>query len=67
MELFGFILDIIGKVMIAFTAIMVHYRFSKEHKIDEKVFAAMRREKIIGVLGILLMILGFFLQIPYKL
>ena len=67
MELIGFTLDIIGKVMIAFTALMVHYRFSKEHKIDEKVFAIMQREKIIGVFGIILMILGFLMQLPHKL
>ena len=67
MELIGFILDIIGKVMIAFTALMVHHRFSVEHKVDEKVFAVMRREKIIGILGIILMIVGFLLQVPDKL
>ncbi|MCP6726491.1 MAG: hypothetical protein KJI69_00400 [Patescibacteria group bacterium] len=67
MELIGFTLDIIGKVMIAFTALMVHHRFSKEHKIDEKVFSEMKREKIVGILGILFMILGFLLQLSSKL
>ena len=67
MELIGFTLDIIGKVMIAFTALMVHHRFAKEHKVDEKVFAIMQREKIIGVFGSILMILGFLMQLPDKL
>jgi hypothetical protein len=36
MEFFGFTMDVIGKIMIAYTAIMVHHRFRKEHKIDEE-------------------------------
>lgn len=66
-EFIGFTLDVIGKVMVAYTAIMVHYRFWKERKIDEAVFMAMKRERIIGVLGVLLIIVGYFLQIPSKL
>lgn len=67
MELLGFILDVIGKVMVAYTAITVHHRVWKEHKIDEAVFGAMKREQIIGITGIVLIIIGFFLQIPAKL
>jgi hypothetical protein len=63
----GFILDTVGKIMVAYTAIVVHHRFWKEHKIDDIVFKAMKREQIIGILGITLIIIGFFLQIPSKL
>ena len=66
-EFIGFTLDVLGKVMVAFTAIMVHYRFRKEHKIDERVFRSMRREQLLGIIGILLIILGFLLQVPFKL
>ena len=66
-EFLGFTLDVVGKVMVAFTAIMVHYRFYKEHKIDEKVFRSMHREQVVGVIGIALILLGYFLQIPGKL
>ncbi|HEA84523.1 MAG TPA: hypothetical protein ENI04_00890 [Candidatus Wildermuthbacteria bacterium] len=67
MEIIGFTFDVLGKIMIAFTAIMVHYRFAKEHKIDEKVFSEMKREKIIGILGIVFIIIGYLLQLPGKL
>ncbi len=67
MELLGFILDVIGKIMIAFTALMVHHRFRKEHKVDEFVFKAMRREQVIGIIGIIFIIIGFILQLPVKL
>ena len=67
MELLGFTLDVLGKTMVAFTAIMVHHRFRKEHKVDERVFRSMRREQVIAVAGIILIIAGFFLQLPAKL
>lgn len=67
MEFLGSTLDVIGKVMVAYTAIRVHHRFWKEHKVDEKVFFEMQRERHIGIMGIVLLIIGYFLQVPSKL
>lgn len=67
MELIGFTLDVVGKIMVAYTAIAVHHRFWKEHKIDQAVFKAMKAEQLIGIIGIILIIAGFFLQLPAKL
>ena len=36
-ELLGFTLDAVGKILIAYTVISVHYRFWKEHKVDDVV------------------------------
>ena len=66
LEILGRTLDIIGKVMIAFTAIMVHHRFLKEHKVDEMVFKIMRREQLVGVIGVVLMVVGFILEMLAK-
>lgn len=66
-SLLGFILDTIGTVMIAYTAVAVHRRVWKEHKIDAVVFKAMKREQSIGITGIVFIIVGFVLQIPAKL
>ena len=66
-ELIGSIFDVVGKVMVAFTAIAVHHRFRKEHKVDEFVFKMMKLEQIIGIFGITFIIIGFFLQLPGKL
>lgn len=65
-EVLGFTLDVIGKVMIAYTAIIVHHRFRKEHKVDERVFKTMKKEQIFGIAGIVLIVLGYFLQLPFK-
>ena len=67
LEFIGFTLDVVGKILIAYTAIIVHYRFWKEHKIDEAVFATMRQERLIGIFGVVLIIIGYLLQIPSKL
>lgn len=56
-------LRMIGGVMIAYTAIKVHYRFWKEHQIDADVFTTMRKEQRAGILGIIFLVLGYLIQI----
>ena len=34
----GLTLDVFGKVLIGITTLRVHYKFWKEHKVDERVF-----------------------------
>lgn len=58
MEFIGGVLDTIGEIMVAYTAIAVHHRFRKEHKIDEAVFLMMKREQFLGILGIIFIIVG---------
>ena len=65
-DVIGFILDAVGKVLVAYTAIRVHYRVRKEHSIDEKVFTAMRREHVLGIIGISLIVIGVLLQLGDK-
>jgi flagellar biosynthesis component FlhA len=65
-EFIGFTLDVIGKLLIAYTAIRVHFRVWKEHKIDEYIFKEMKHERVYGIIGIILIILGYILQIPGK-
>jgi len=61
--LIGFTLHTLGEVMVGFTAIMVHHRVWKEHKIDSRVFAEMKIERKAGIIGLVFIILGFVLQI----
>ncbi len=60
--IFGRTLDMIGKIMIAFTAIMVHHRFLQEHRVDEQVFRTMKREQRIAMIGVAFMVIGFILE-----
>lgn len=52
--------------MIGYTVIKVHGRVAKEHKIDNPVISEMSRERKIAISGIVLIILGFILQLPEK-
>ncbi len=67
LNVFGFTLDVIGKIIVAYTALAVHHRFRHEHKVDTAVFRAMKKENYYAILGIVLIILGYILQIPHKL
>ena len=60
-------IEMLGHLLIAYTVIMVHYRFRKEHKVDTKVFREMRREQIIGVAGVVFMLAGYFVKIVFVL
>lgn len=66
MEVLGLTLDVIGKILVAYMALRVHHRFWQEHKIDDKVFADMKREQVIGLFGIILIIVGFVFQLTTK-
>jgi len=66
LEFIGFTIEVLGKVMVAFTAVMVHHRVWKEREINAKTFKTMKREQIIGIIGISFIIIGYALQAPYK-
>jgi hypothetical protein len=55
--------DVVGKVLVAYTALMVHHRFRKEHKVDNSVFAEMKKEHFLGLFGIALIVLGYILEV----
>ncbi|MBI2031035.1 MAG: NAD(P)H-hydrate epimerase [Candidatus Levybacteria bacterium] len=65
-EFVGQTIQVIGEVMIGITAIMVHRRVWKEHKINPLVYKEMQREQIIGILGIVLLVAGYFIQILWN-
>lgn len=50
--------------MIAYTAIRVHSRVAREKKVDAHAFKDMNQERMIGFLGVALIIIGYILQIP---
>ena len=58
----GETLDVIGKILIALTAIAVHDSVLKEHVIDEAVTKTVRKEHVYGFLGITFLIAGYILR-----
>lgn len=62
MELFGDTFDLIGKLLIGFTALKVHWRVLNEHSIDNIVLSSMKREQMLGILGIASILIGYLLK-----
>lgn len=61
----GLTIDTLGKILLGITVLMVHWHVLKEHKIDADVLHSMKREQFLGVLAILLIVLGYILQLLY--
>jgi hypothetical protein len=59
----GITISMIGKVLLGVTVMMVHSKIVKEHHIDRKVIKEMRRERNLAFLGILFILLGYYLEI----
>lgn len=66
-ELIGFSFDVLGKLLIAYAALRVHHRVLHEHKVDVYVFKSMKREQFLGIVGAILIVIGFGLIIASKL
>jgi len=63
LEIIGETSDLLGKILIAVTALRVHYRVRKEHRIDKRVFRSMRREQSLGILGVVLIIVAYIIKL----
>ena len=66
----GFTLDLIGKILIALSVLIVHAKMDKASKAkkdseNEKTIVILERE--LAVIGITLMVIGYILQLESKL
>jgi len=53
----------LGTLMIAFAALRVHHRVLHDHKIDGPVFKDLQREMTVGMLGVLLTVIGYMIEL----
>jgi len=69
LEIIGFTLDVLGKILIGVAVYLVHVhkRIVREGKIDKLVIKRMKKEKKMVVVGIILIIIGYLMQLPAKL
>ncbi len=63
MEIIISTLDAIGTLLIAWAALSVHHRVLNERKISDKVSRIMKVEQGLGIFGMLLILVGYFLKI----
>jgi len=61
----GLTISVIGKVFLAIGVLWAHSEIAHEHRIDNKVLHSFRLERIITVVGLLLIVLGYGLEIYF--
>jgi len=54
-------LMVLGEVLIGISVLLVHRRMMRDHRIDKKVVGDIRKEQLVGVLGITFIIVGYIL------
>jgi hypothetical protein len=57
------LLEYLGTLIIALTALSVHLRMKKEKSVDAQVITQIGKEKIFAYLGIILLTIGFAMEI----
>lgn len=61
----GLTLGMLGKLMLGFAVWRVHAYIIREHKIDGVVLRAMKRERYVTALGIVLLLVGYLLEMYF--
>ena len=61
----GLTISTLGKVILGITVIRVHSRLSQEHSVDDAVVDEIHKEKGLGIAGIVLMVLGYFMEMVF--
>jgi hypothetical protein len=61
----GLTLGFFGKVILGATVINVHAHIIKERKIDMDVLKEMKRERVFGIIAVLLITAGYTLELSY--
>ena len=61
----GNILETVGTLFIAYAALRVHHIVLAEHNIDKKVLKIMKFEQVIGILGVIFIIVGYFVMVLF--
>lgn len=61
----GLTLGTIGKVTLALAVLHMHHTLVREHKIDKYVILSYKQERFVTFIGILLIVLGYALEIIF--
>lgn len=61
----GITLGVIGKIILGIAVIRVHMNILAERKIDNIVLKSMKRERVVTFFGILLIVVGYVLEVYF--
>lgn len=65
-NIIGFVLTTMGEVLLGAMVLIIHWHILKEHRIDADVLKQMKQEQFLGAFAIASIVIGFFLQVFYK-
>ncbi len=61
----GLTFGLLGKVLLAMGVLIAHGKLAREHRIDRKVIRTFRIEFIVTLIGLVLMLLGYAMEISF--
>ncbi len=61
----GLTVSMIGKVLLAIGVLKAHGEIAHEHRIDDKVLRTFKTERWLTILGLVLILLGYTLEIYF--
>lgn len=61
----GLTIGVIGKILLAVGVILAHSTLAHEHRIDQKVIRSFRTEHTITIIGIVLIVIGYLIEIYF--
>ena len=62
----GSVIEVIGEICLGLSVYFVHRLVAKEKKIDVHIVKEFKHEKTLAIVAIILIVLGFFLQIDFS-
>lgn len=63
LSLIGFLTTTVGELVIGYSVLRVHSSLEREKQVDEKVLTEVKKEKGVTLIGMILIVLGFALQL----
>ncbi len=63
--LWGITLGTLGKLIVGMAVLRVHIRIFQEHSIDGVVLRAIKREHILTILGLFLIVAGYIFEVMF--
>ena len=63
--LIGITVGTIGKLVLGIAVLRVHVYILKEHKIDNVVLSALRREQVVTIIGLILIVIGYIAEVAF--
>ena len=61
----GLTLSVAGKILLGVAVILVHNKVIHAHKIDRSVLREMRRERNVALLGVVLILVGYLMELTH--